>query len=65
VLERTWDDIVAGVFSMSFSAPHLFGERLGAFETDLRALLRKASPSGRFSERQPSTEVFVWPRGPE
>ncbi|WP_399896708.1 class I SAM-dependent methyltransferase [Streptomyces sp. BBFR51] len=64
-LERTWDDVVAGVFSMSFSAPHLFGARLGAFEEDLRALLREASPSGRFCERQPGTEVFVWPRGPE
>ncbi|WP_217169793.1 class I SAM-dependent methyltransferase [Streptomyces sp. AC512_CC834] len=64
-LERTTDDVVAGVFSMSFSAPHLFGARLGAFEKDLRDLLREASPSGRFSERQPGTEVFVWPRGPE
>ncbi|GHA80973.1 methyltransferase [Streptomyces tendae] len=60
---RTWDDVVAEVFSMSFSAPHLFGDRLAAFEADLRRLLRDASPSGRFSERQPGTEVFVWPRG--
>ncbi|MGV9915319.1 class I SAM-dependent methyltransferase [Streptomyces tendae] len=60
---RTWDDVVAEVFSMSFSAPHLFGDRLAGFEADLRRLLRDASPSGRFSERQPGTEVFVWPRG--
>ncbi|WP_369265719.1 class I SAM-dependent methyltransferase [Streptomyces sp. R35] len=59
-LERTWGDIVAWAFSMSSSAPHLFGARRGDFETDLRRLLREASPSGRFSERQPSTEVFVW-----
>lgn len=59
-LERTSEDVVAWVFSLSSSAPHLFGERHGAFEADLDRLLREVSPSGRFSERQPSTEVFVW-----
>ncbi|GGS18086.1 methyltransferase [Streptomyces aureoverticillatus] len=59
-LVRTRDDVVAGVFSRSFSAPHLFGERRDAFEADLDRLLREASPSGRFSERRPGTEVFVW-----
>ncbi|ADI10695.1 3-demethylubiquinone-9 3-methyltransferase protein [Streptomyces bingchenggensis BCW-1] len=63
-LVRTWDDAVAGVFSMSYSAPHLFGSRRDDFEADLRRLLREASPPGRFSERQPSTEVFVWWRDP-
>ncbi|MEW1719306.1 methyltransferase domain-containing protein [Streptomyces sp. NPDC093109] len=63
-LERTADDVVAGVFSMSFSAPHLFGPRGAAFEADLRRLLREVSPSGRFSERGPSTEVFVWRNDP-
>lgn len=63
-LERSADDVVAWMFSMSFAAPHLFGARLGDFEADLRRLLRKVSPSGRFSERQPSTEVFVW-RNPQ
>ncbi|MEV5700078.1 class I SAM-dependent methyltransferase [Streptomyces anthocyanicus] len=60
---RTEDDVVAGVFSMSFSAPHLFGARLALFEVDLRRMLREVAPSGRFSVRQPGTEVFVWPRG--
>ncbi|GHC97461.1 methyltransferase [Streptomyces violarus] len=64
VLERTFDDVVAWVFSMSFSAPHLFEGRRDDFEADLRLLLREASPSGRFSERAPSTEVFVWRKGP-
>ncbi|MEU6257056.1 class I SAM-dependent methyltransferase [Streptomyces sp. NPDC047043] len=59
-LVRTVDDVVAGQFSMSYSAPHLFGTRLDEFEADLRRLLHEASPSGLFSERQPSTEVFVW-----
>ncbi|MFC7303962.1 class I SAM-dependent methyltransferase [Streptomyces monticola] len=59
-LERTSDDVVAGVFSMSYAAPHLFGPHVDAFEADLRSLLRWTSPSGRFSERPPATEVFVW-----
>ncbi|MDH6220438.1 class I SAM-dependent methyltransferase [Streptomyces pseudovenezuelae] len=63
-LERTCDDLVAGVFSMSYSAPHLFGSRRDEFEADLRQLLREVSPAGRFSERQPSTEVFVWWKDP-
>ncbi|GAA2938423.1 MULTISPECIES: class I SAM-dependent methyltransferase [Streptomycetaceae] len=63
-LERTTDDVVAGQFSMSFCAPHLFGPRRDAFEADLRRLLHAFSPSGRFSERQPGTEVFVWGKGP-
>ncbi|MGW0874584.1 class I SAM-dependent methyltransferase [Streptomyces sp. NPDC002740] len=63
-LERTVDDVVAGVFSMSFSAPRLFGTRRDDFEADLRRLLREASASDRFSERRPSTEIFVWGRGP-
>nr|WP_205354518.1 SAM-dependent methyltransferase [Embleya scabrispora] len=62
-LERTCDDVVAWVFSMSSSAPHLFGARRGDFEADLRRLLRQASASGRFSERLPGTEVFVWWKG--
>ncbi|HEX4790355.1 MAG TPA: methyltransferase domain-containing protein [Actinospica sp.] len=57
---RTEDDLVAEVFSMSFSAPPLFGGRLGAFEAELRALLREISPTGRFVTRQPTTEVRVW-----
>ncbi|MFE2634256.1 class I SAM-dependent methyltransferase [Streptomyces scopuliridis] len=59
-LERTCGDVLAWVFSTSSSAPHLFGTRRGDFEADLSRLLRETSSAGRFSERQPSTEVFVW-----
>lgn len=62
VLRREVDDVVAAVFSRSDSAPHLFGDRLKDFEEDLAGLLREASPTGRFEEVQPSTEVFVWRR---
>lgn len=63
-MERTCDDVIAWVFSMSFSAPQLFGTHRDDFEADLRRLLREVSPSSRFSERRPSTEVFVWWKGP-
>ncbi|MER5325608.1 class I SAM-dependent methyltransferase [Streptosporangium roseum] len=59
-LERTCGDVLAWVLSLSSSTPHLFGTRRGDFEADLGRLLREVAPSGRFSERQPSTEVFVW-----
>lgn len=60
VLDRAEDDVVTRVFSMSYSAPRLFGARPEDFEADLRRLLRTASPTGLFSERQPGTEVHVW-----
>ena len=50
-VERTADDVVAAVFSLSSSAPHLFGDRLAEFEADLRSVLAEASPGGRFTER--------------
>ncbi|RAJ45634.1 methyltransferase family protein [Kitasatospora sp. SolWspMP-SS2h] len=61
-LERDADQVVAGVLSLSSSAPHLFGTGLPAFEAELRALLREFSPSGRFSVRQPGSEAVLWRR---
>lgn len=49
VLVRSVDDVVAWVLSTSSTAPHLFGDGLGAFVQELRALLLDVSPSGRFS----------------
>jgi SAM-dependent methyltransferase len=60
VVERSVDDIVASVFSMSNSAPHLFGDRLTHFERDLRALLQEASLDDRFAECLPATEIMTW-----
>jgi SAM-dependent methyltransferase len=59
---RDVDDVVAWVYSLSGSAPHLFGDRLAEFEIDLRHLLHGATPSGLFAEQPPDTEVFVWRR---
>jgi SAM-dependent methyltransferase len=61
--ERSEDEVVASVFSLSSAAPHLFGERLPAFERDLRALLRRASPAGRFHETTAGVGVLIWRRG--
>jgi len=59
-LRRSTDDVVASVFSLSSSAPHLFGDRLPSFEADLRRLLVEASPSGRFTERARDIRVAIW-----
>jgi SAM-dependent methyltransferase len=57
---RREDDVVAWVWSLAGSAPHLFGERLALFEAELRDVLRSASPTGMFAEWLPDTDVRVW-----
>lgn len=59
-VDRSADDIVAWTFSRSDSAPHLFGDRLGDFERDLRRLLRASAPDNRFAEHLPPTEIKTW-----
>ncbi|WP_203434041.1 class I SAM-dependent methyltransferase [Jiangella asiatica] len=60
VVTRSADDVVASVLSLSSSAPHLFGDRLPAFEADLRGLLDAASPAGLFSERTREVGLVIW-----
>ncbi|MDX6349197.1 MAG: hypothetical protein QOF84_3987 [Streptomyces sp.] len=60
VVERSADDIVAWVFSLSHSAPHLVEDRPADFEQGLRALLREASPDNGFAECLPATEIKTW-----
>ncbi len=57
---RSPDDVVASVFSLSSAAPHLFGDRVALFEAELRELLARASPEGRFSEQMREIAVDVW-----
>jgi SAM-dependent methyltransferase len=59
-IDLSVDQIVAGRFSNSGTAPHLFGDRVGEFESDLRALLADASASGRFSVRLPDNILRIW-----
>ena len=60
LVERTEDQVVASVYSLSWAAPHLFGQRRAEFEHDLRSLLRATSPDGRFSERAGDIELVIW-----
>ena len=57
---RSVDDLVAETFSLSSSAPHLFGGRLSSFEADLREILADASPNGSFAVRLPDNELKIW-----
>jgi SAM-dependent methyltransferase len=62
VVERSEDDIVASVHSLSSAAPHLFGSRLEAFDAELRQLLRRTAPAGRFCERTREITLAIWDR---
>jgi hypothetical protein len=58
IVERTADQIVSAVFSPSSSAPHLFGDRLAAFEADLRRLLNETGD--RFPQRTRAAAISIW-----
>jgi len=60
VVERSVDEVVAAVFSLSGSAPHLFSERLDAFADDLRRLLSASSSDGWFAETSRDIRVDIW-----
>jgi SAM-dependent methyltransferase len=60
VVDRTAEQVVSAVHSLSYATPHLFGAELDRFGTDLRALLREASPDGVFSERPREIALVVW-----
>jgi SAM-dependent methyltransferase len=62
VFERSEDEIVASIFSVTSSAPHLFGSRLAEFEQDMRRLLRCTSPCGRFCEVSQTIQLIIWTR---
>jgi SAM-dependent methyltransferase len=62
LLERTVDDLVAEVFSLSSSAPHLFGEKLADFEHDLRASLAASSDAGFFTVQIPDLALVFYGR---
>jgi hypothetical protein len=59
-LVRTTDDVIAFYYSHSHSAPPLFGDRLAAFEAEIRRVLADASPLGLFSVRTRDTRALVW-----
>jgi SAM-dependent methyltransferase len=58
-LVRTSESVLSGCFSMSFSAPHLFGDRVDDFAAEVRELLASRSPEGVFWDWPGDTELVV------
>jgi SAM-dependent methyltransferase len=47
-ITRDVDGVISGYLSMSYAAPHLFGDRLDQFVDDLESLLTARTDTGRF-----------------
>jgi hypothetical protein len=58
-LLRDSDSGLSGSVSMSSSAPHLSGDRVEDFASEVRALLRSRSPEGVFWDWPGDTEVIL------
>jgi SAM-dependent methyltransferase len=58
-LLRDSESVLSGYFSSSFSAPHLFGDRVEDFAADVRELLASRSPEGVFWDWPGDTEVIL------
>jgi SAM-dependent methyltransferase len=56
---RDVDGVIAGYLSMSYAAPHLFGDRLPDFVAELRAMLERRTRTGRFWDWPGDTEVLI------
>jgi ubiquinone/menaquinone biosynthesis C-methylase UbiE len=56
---RDVDSVLSGYLSMSYAAPHLFGDRLDHFTADVRALLNARSPRGLFWDWPGDTEILL------
>ena len=53
------EGVLSNYFSMSWAAPHLFGDRVEVFAGEVRALLRERSPEGVFWDWPGDTEVML------
>lgn len=53
------DGVLSNYLSMSFAAPHLFGDRVEEFAGEMRELLTERSPAGLFWDWPGDTEVMV------
>jgi SAM-dependent methyltransferase len=58
-LVRDSESVLSGYFSLSSSAPHLFGDRVDSFARDVRALLASRSGEGTFWDWPGDTEVVM------
>lgn len=58
---RTVKEIVAAVYSLSYSAPHLFGDKKDDFDAELHDLLSSHAASGvLFAEQVGSVRLTFW-----
>jgi SAM-dependent methyltransferase len=58
-LIRNSESVLSGYFSLSWAAPHLFGDRLDDFAREVRLLLAARSPDGIFWDWPGDTEVVL------
>lgn len=58
-LVRDSESVLSGYFSLSWSAPHLYGDRLDNFAHDVRQLLAARSPEGVFWDWPGDTEIAL------
>jgi SAM-dependent methyltransferase len=58
-LVRDSESVLSGYFSLSTSAPHLFGDRADDFAGEVRELLKSRSPEGVFWDWPGDTEVIL------
>jgi SAM-dependent methyltransferase len=58
-LLRDCESVLSGYLSTSWSAPHLFGDRLDDFAVEVRALLASRSAGGLFWDWPADTEVVL------
>jgi SAM-dependent methyltransferase len=58
-LLRDSESVMSGYFSLSWAAPHLFGDRADDFAAEVRALLAERSPEGIFWDWPGDTEVVI------
>lgn len=58
-LVRDSESVLSGYFSMSSSAPHLFGDRVDEFASEVRELLASRSPESAFWDWPGDTEVIL------
>jgi ubiquinone/menaquinone biosynthesis C-methylase UbiE len=56
---RSVDEVLANYFSMSYAAPHLFGDKRAEFEAAVRTELARHSPSGLFWDWPGDTEILL------
>jgi hypothetical protein len=51
--------VISGYLSMSYAAPHRFGDRLGNFVEAMRALLGDRTTTGQFWDWPGDTAIII------